>query len=179
VNAWLKAWLLLWLVGGLTAADGAAGVEPAKEKAMNIQITSSAFAEGQPMPKKYTCDDQDVSPPLKWSGAPKNTASFALIVDDPDAPVGTWVHWVFYDMPPSVTELTENVPKSPRLPNGAHQGINDFRRVGYGGPCPPPGKAHRYCFTIYALDRPLGLKPGATKGSCSSRWRGTSWPRAG
>jgi Raf kinase inhibitor-like YbhB/YbcL family protein len=130
---------------------------------MNLQVTSSAFAEGQSIPKKHTCDDKDVSPPLKWSGAPVLTQSFALIADDPDAPVGTWVHWVLYDMPAATSELTEGVERSQQLPSGARQGINDFHRLGYGGPCPPPGKPHRYCFKLYALDQVLGLKPGATK----------------
>ena len=130
---------------------------------MSIQVTSSAFAEGQPIPRKHTADDRDVSPPLKWSGAPTNSQSFALIADDPDAPVGTWVHWVLYDLPPGTTELAENVERSQYLPNGARQGLNDFHRLGYGGPSPPPGKPHRYFFKLYALDKPLDLKPGATK----------------
>ena len=130
---------------------------------MTIQLTSSAFAEGAPIPAKYTCDGQDVSPPLKWSGAPQNAASFALIADDPDAPVGTWVHWVLYNLPATVAELPEGVPTTDTLSNGARQGRNDFRRIGYGGPCPPRGSPHRYFFKIYALDAMLALKPGATK----------------
>jgi len=130
---------------------------------VSIQLASSAFAEGQPIPKKHTCDDRDASPPLKWSGAPANTKSFALIADDPDAPVGTWVHWVLYDLPASTGELAENIEKSQYLPGGGKQGLNDFRRLGYGGPCPPPGKAHRYFFKLYALNAVLDLKPGATK----------------
>ena len=130
---------------------------------MSIQLTSSAFNEGQPIPKKHTGDERDVSPPLKWSGAPSNTVSFALIADDPDAPVGTWVHWVLYDLPAATAELAENIEKSQYLPAGAKQGLNDFRRLGYGGPCPPPGKPHRYFFKLYALDKMLELKPGVTK----------------
>jgi Raf kinase inhibitor-like YbhB/YbcL family protein len=136
---------------------------PTKEKTMSLQVTSTAFAEGQPIPKKHTCDDKDLSPPLKWSGAPTNTKSFALIADDPDAPVGTWVHWVLYDLPPATNELAENIEKSQYLPGGARQGLNDFHRLGYGGPCPPPGKPHRYFFKLYALDKLLDIKPGATK----------------
>jgi len=147
--------LIICLVAACTPAN--------EKKNMSLQITSTAFAEGKPIPNKHTCDDRDFSPALKWRGAPTNTQSFALIVDDPDAPAGTWVHWVLYDLPVSTTELAENIEKSQYLPGGAKQGLNDFRRLGYGGPCPPPGKPHRYFFKLYALDRVLDLKPGATK----------------
>ena len=130
---------------------------------MSMQITSTAFVEGQPIPQKYTCDGQDISPPLLWTHIPPNTRSLALITDDPDAPMGTWVHWVLYDMPPATIQLTEDTPKKQALSDGAKQGLNDFRRWGYGGPCPPPGKPHRYYFKLYALDKTLELKPGATK----------------
>jgi hypothetical protein len=130
---------------------------------MGIQLTSTAFAEGKPIPAKYTCDGADVSPPLKWSSVPEGTKSLALISDDPDAPVGTWVHWVIYNIPPDATELAEGVPKSETLTNGATQGMTDFKRVGYGGPCPPQGGPHRYFFKLYALDTTLSLKRGATK----------------
>ncbi len=128
-----------------------------------MQITSSAFQEGSAIPEKYTCDGADHSPPLAWSGAPAAAKSLVLISDDPDAPVGTWVHWVLYDLPATVTELPENQPKTDTIPAGGSQGLNDFRRLGYGGPCPPPGKPHRYFFRLYALDTRLGLKPGATR----------------
>jgi len=130
---------------------------------MNIQITSTVFADGQPIPEQYTCAGSDVSPPLQWTNAPVGTKSFALIVDDPDAPMGTWVHWVIYNLPPATTALAENTPQSPELPDGSKQGVNDFRRTGYGGPCPPPGKPHRYFFKIYAIDAIRDLKSGATK----------------
>jgi Raf kinase inhibitor-like YbhB/YbcL family protein len=128
-----------------------------------LTITSAAFSYGGEVPKKFTCDGLDVSPPLQWSDAPARTGSFALIVDDPDAPVGTWVHWVLYNLPAETRALQENVPKQENLRDGSHQGRNDFRRTGYGGPCPPPGSAHRYFFKLYALDSKLDLKPGATK----------------
>ncbi len=128
-----------------------------------LTLTSSVFAEGQPIPKKYTCDAENASPPLKWSGAPSNTRSFALIVDDPDAPAGTWVHWVLYNIPASLVELPEGVPASDNVLNGAAQGRNDFRQVGYGGPCPPRGSPHHYDFKLYALDTVPTLKPGASK----------------
>jgi Raf kinase inhibitor-like YbhB/YbcL family protein len=150
-------------LGCFAATISAAAEPPAKEKIMNLQITSTAFAGGQPIPVKYTCQGSDVSPPLRWSGTPANTKSFALIVDDPDAPMGTWVHWVVYDLPADSTGLAEDTPKSQFLPGNAKQGLNDFKRLGYGGPCPPPGKAHRYAFTLYALDTALDLQPGATK----------------
>jgi Raf kinase inhibitor-like YbhB/YbcL family protein len=130
---------------------------------MNIQLTSTAFAEGQPIPQRHAFDDQDLSPMLQWSGVPSDARSLALICDDPDAPMGTWVHWVVYDLPPAATRLSGGVPKSPELANGAKQGMNDYHRIGYGGPCPPPGKPHRYFFKLYALDTRLELKPGVTK----------------
>ncbi|NOX87639.1 MAG: YbhB/YbcL family Raf kinase inhibitor-like protein [Calditrichaeota bacterium] len=127
-----------------------------------MKLTSSVFEEGSMIPSKYTCDGADVSPPLAWSDVPDKTKSFALISDDPDAPMGTWVHWVIYNIPDSVRQLPEGVPADEKLKNGAVQGTNDFRRIGYGGPCPPSG-VHRYYFKLYALDTMLNLKPGATK----------------
>jgi Raf kinase inhibitor-like YbhB/YbcL family protein len=128
-----------------------------------MNITSSAFQAGQTIPTKYTCQGADISPPLQWSGVPAGAKSLALICDDPDAPAGTWVHWVLYDLPVTAANLAEKVPTSATLSSGGKQGINDFKRVGYGGPCPPPGKPHRYYFKLYALDANLDLKPQATK----------------
>jgi Raf kinase inhibitor-like YbhB/YbcL family protein len=139
---------------------------------MNIQITSTAFADGQPIPAKYTGDGSDISPPLAWSNAPSNTKSFALICDDPDAPAGTWVHWVIWDLPPSAVALAEDMPKLDLLPNGAKQGANDFKKTGYNGPAPPRGKPHRYYFKLYALDAVPGLKAGATKGDLLKAMQG-------
>jgi len=130
---------------------------------MALEIKSPAFKEGEFIPEKYTCKGSDISPLLQWSGAPADTKSFALISDDPDAPVGTWVHWVVYDMPADKKGLPEGVPADKRLPDGSKQGITDFGKIGYGGPCPPPGKAHRYFFKLYALDSVLRLDPGASK----------------
>jgi len=126
-------------------------------------LASSAFSPGARMPKQHTCDGADLSPALSWNEAPAGTKSFALVVDDPDAPAGTWVHWVIYDLPGDVAQLPIGVPQNDTLVSGAKQGVNDFQRVGYNGPCPPPGKPHRYIFTLYALDSPLGLKPRVTK----------------
>ncbi|HKW28740.1 MAG TPA: YbhB/YbcL family Raf kinase inhibitor-like protein [Verrucomicrobiae bacterium] len=130
---------------------------------MSIQITSTAFAGGQPIPDKFTCTGANISPPLQWTNAPAGVKSFALIADDPDAPVGTWVHWVIYNLPATSTALAETTPPVPELPDGSKQGINDFRQTGYGGPCPPPGKPHRYFFKIYALDTTLTLNADATR----------------
>lgn len=130
---------------------------------MAFEIKSSAFSQGQPIPKNHTCEGSDLSIPLRWTDPPAGTKSFALIADDPDAPMGTWVHWVVYDLPAEARELTEDISKEETLRDGTKQGLNDFRRVGYGGPCPPPGKPHRYFFKLYALDKKLGLAPRATK----------------
>ena len=134
----------------------------AKAEGGNMKLTSSAFDEGGMIPSKYTCDGADVSPPLKWSALPDGTKSLALICDDPDAPMGTWVHWVFYDIPAKTKDLPENITSDKHPASGGVQGINDFRRIGYGGPCPPSG-IHRYYFKLYALDTLLNLPPGASK----------------
>jgi Raf kinase inhibitor-like YbhB/YbcL family protein len=136
-----------------------------------MQITSSAFKEGEPIPAKYTCDGENISPPLAWRDAPRNTKTFALIVHDPDAPAGDWVHWVVYHIPANVTELSEHAPPTESLPNGAMQGRNDFKKIGYGGPCPPSG-THRYYFRLYALDADLPLHSGATRKDVENAMRG-------
>lgn len=125
-----------------------------------LKVTSTAFKEGEMIPRKYTCDDRDVSPQLGWSGVPAGATSIAIICDDPDAPAGTWVHWVVFNIPAAVKVLAEGVSS---LPAGARLGINDFRKKNYGGPC-PPGGTHRYYFKVYALDTMLNLKEGSTKG---------------
>jgi len=125
-------------------------------------ITSTAFKDGEMIPQKFTCDGQNISPPLKWESAPVQAKSFALIVDDPDAPAGIWVHWVIFNIPPATSELPENVPTKESLPDGVLQGKNDFRDSGYGGPC-PPGGTHRYYFKLYALDTMLKFSAGITK----------------
>ena len=152
---------LLWLVA-LVCALGCPRSQEKKEVPA-MQLTSSAFSEGATIPKKYTADGADVSPPLQWQGAPQTTKSIALICDDPDAPRGTWVHWVLFNLPADKNELPEGVPATATLTGGARQGKNDFGKLGYGGPSPPKGKPHRYFFKIYALDALLDLKEGATK----------------
>jgi Raf kinase inhibitor-like YbhB/YbcL family protein len=128
-----------------------------------IQLTSPAFVYGNRVPDVYTCEGDDVSPPLHWTGCPVDARSLALVCDDPDAPRGTWVHWVLFNLPREAVELAEGVPTVPELPSGARQGRNDSGRIGYMGPCPPPGKPHRYFFRLYALDILLSLQPGITK----------------
>lgn len=129
---------------------------------MAIKITSPFFDQGGMIPAEYTCDGKDISPALEWSGIPENAKSLALICDDPDAPAGEWVHWVIFNIPATATGLPENVPPHEVLERGARHGLNDFRKFGYGGPCPPSG-THRYFFKIFALDIEIDLPPGATK----------------
>ena len=129
---------------------------------MTLEITSSAFSEGEMIPTGYTCDGPDVSPDLAWTGVPETTQSLALICDDPDAPMGTWVHWVLFNIPPGARGLPGEISPDAALENGARHGTNDFGRLGYGGPC-PPGGTHRYFFKLYALDTELDLASGITK----------------
>lgn len=133
-----------------------------KEPEMDIKLTSSAFEDGGMIPPKYTCDSQDISPPLSWDNVPEKTESIAIICDDPDAPMGTWVHWVLFNLPAEKRELAENVPEDETLPDDTRQGITDFGSTGYGGPCPPSG-THRYFFKIYALDIPIDIVSIADK----------------
>lgn len=133
-----------------------------KVKKMQIDIKSSAFKEGEMIPKAYTCDGKNASPPLTWNDVPVGAKSLTVISDDPDAPSGDWVHWVLFNLPPNVRELPENVPTEKRLASGALQGTNDSGKIGYSGPCPPSG-THRYYFRIYALDTELKLEAGARK----------------
>jgi Raf kinase inhibitor-like YbhB/YbcL family protein len=137
----------------MTATKSTAGKD-------TLQLTSSAFRQGDIIPVQYTCEGEDLSPPLEWSGAPLETRSFALICDDPDAPRGTWVHWMLYNLPGDAIRLETGVPVGPELPSGARQGLNDSGDLGYGGPCPPPGYLHRYFFRLHALDSMLGLPAG-------------------
>ncbi len=139
---------------------------------MSLELTSTAFQQGETIPKQYTGDGVDQSPPLRWSEPPTGTKSIALICDDPDAPRGTWVHWVLFNLPPQTRQLEESVPTTATLGNGAKQGKNDFGNIGYGGPAPPKGKAHRYFFKLYALDIVLDLPTGATKAQLEAAMKG-------
>ncbi len=162
------------LVIATAGCDG--GIEPEglsgeRSREMTISVSSPAFQEGGMIPSKYTCDGQDISPAFKWTDVPEPTKSIALISDDPDAPMGTWVHWVMWNIPPNVHELAENVPPDPELPDGSRQGITDFGRPGYGGPCPPSG-THRYYFKIYALDTMLDLPSNTDKADLLKAMKG-------
>ncbi len=139
---------------------------------MELKLTSPAFEPDGLIPAKFTCDGADVSPALQWGDPPSGTRSFALIMDDPDAPGRTWVHWVIYDLPAEARGLPEGVPVQKKLQDGALQGSNDFPKTGYGGPCPPRGPAHRYFFKLYALGARTGLQPGATKADLERAMKG-------
>ena len=146
---------------------------PASESEVPMfTLTSTAFKDGETIPVKFTCSGEDLSPQLAWTDLPTGTQSLALIVDDPDAPVGTFVHWVLFDISPQLNELPEDASAV------GIDGSNSWRRNGYGGPCPPPGKPHRYFFKLYALDKKLGLKPGATKSDIEKAIQGHILARA-
>lgn len=157
----LVATVLLIGVGG--GSCGGNGEEMAPPGGVEIELSSAAFQDGGTIPAQHTCDGQDISPALSWSGAPEGTQSFALILDDPDAPGGAFTHWVIFNIPADTLELEEAIPVSTQLANGARQGENDFGTIGYRGPCPPAGKTHHYRFAVYALDITLELTAGATK----------------
>jgi len=139
---------------------------------MALQVSSKSFPAGGDIPRKFTCDGQDISPHLSWSNLPLGTSTVAVLTEDPDAPGGTFTHWVAYDLPPGMSVLAEGVPKTADIPGGGLQGVNDFGKIGYAGPCPPPGKPHRYSFKVYALDTALNLKPGASKRDVERALRG-------
>lgn len=137
-----------------------------------ISISSEVFKDGGTIPDEYTCDGEDISPTLLWEGLPGGTKSIVLIMDDPDAPGRTFVHWVIYNIPGSTQKLAKGIPKKEKLADGSLQGMTDFGRAGYGGPCPPPGKPHRYFFKIYAIDKLLDLPSGASKGDVEAAMKG-------
>src|SRR5919197_4343019 len=139
---------------------------------MTLELTSTAFLEGATIPERYRGDGRTVSPPLKWRDPPAGTRSLALICEDPDAPRGTFTHWVAFNLPAESRELAEGVPAEATLPSGTAQGTNDFGRVGDGGPAPPPGKPHRYFFKLSALDRSLELQSGATRAEVLTAMKG-------
>ena len=141
-------------------------------QAKKMVLNSPAFKEGDLIPKIYTCDGEDLSPQLAWEAPPGGTQSFALICDDPDAPMGTWVHWVAWNIPKDCNSLQKGIAKTPKFGSGIMQGKNSWPRTGYDGPCPPPGKAHRYCFKLYALDCLLTVKENATKEELLSAMKG-------
>jgi Raf kinase inhibitor-like YbhB/YbcL family protein len=163
-----SAFIILSSLVLLSCSTGPKAVAPepppkqTPDRKSEITLVSAAFKEGQPIPRQYTCDGVNISTPLEWSGAPKTAKTIAIVADDPDAPAGTWAHWVLYNLPAENIGLVENVPATETLKAGGFQGKNDFGKIGYGGPCPPSG-THRYFFKVYAVDAELPLKAGATK----------------
>lgn len=139
---------------------------------MTFQLRSAAFAEGQTIPRRHTGEGPDASPPLEWNGIPAGTRALVLLVTDPDAPHGTWTHWVLYDLAPDTTSLTPELPRAHLVLGGARQGRNSWKKIGWNGPLPPPGAPHRYLFTLYSLDRPTGLPPGATREEVEAAMKG-------
>lgn len=139
---------------------------------MNFALQSPGWTMGDAIPRQFTCDGRDVSPPLHWGAPPAGTESLSLILEDPDAPGGTFTHWVLYDLPADARELPEKVPQQDTLASGARQGRNSFGKIGYGGPCPPPGPAHRYYFRLYALDRKIDLAAGTSRADLDKAMRG-------
>ena len=139
---------------------------------MPFELTSTAFKEGEPIPQKYSCKGEDISPPLAWGDPPEGTQSLALIMDDPDAPAGTWVHWIVFNLPAEVRDLPENMPTGMKFGDvAATFGLNSWGRNAYGGPCPPSG-THRYFFKLYALDMTLSLNAEVKKGTVESAMDG-------
>jgi Raf kinase inhibitor-like YbhB/YbcL family protein len=144
-------------------ARAAVAQSPAqKPTEAKLRLTSASFEADSALPAKYTCDGPDVSPALAWNEPPAGTKSFALVVDDPDTPKKTVIHWLIYDLPAATRTLPEGVPTKAKLPDGSRQGKNDHGKIGYSGPCPPAGAAHHYFFKLYTLDYQTGLKPKAT-----------------
>jgi len=166
------------LVGALAAFWVPLEARGAAAPGAPLELKTTAFQPGGEIPVKHTCEGSDVSPALTWTDPPAGTKTFALIADDPDAPMGTWVHWVLYDLPGTARQLPEGLPKVEEIQGGGRHGRNDFPNIGYGGPCPPPGKAHRYFFKLYALDTKLGLSPGATKQEVEQAMKGHILARA-
>lgn len=160
--------VFLLLVGCSTGEDEGGQAAESEGLPMTIEVTSTAFNDGQAIPSRYTCDGQDISPALAWRNVPAGAASLVLIMDDPDAPRGNWVHWVIFNMPTDVTGLPE---ASDAVPSGATEGNNSWKRTGYGGPCPPSG-THRYFFKLYAVDTLLDLSSGVTRGQVERAMEG-------
>ncbi len=172
----IKLLIIIFLLATISGCIAGEKKDDTKEVAMqnisNITISAEAFKDGGNIPAVYTCDGRNISPALTWSGMPAGTKSIALIMDDPDAPRGTFVHWVLFNIPPDAQGLPEAVPKNQTLKDGSRQGNTSYGEAGYGGPCPPPGKPHRYYFKVYALDTKLDLPAGATKADVEKTMNG-------
>ena len=157
----------------ISGEENLQGTDEAASKTSNgMLVTSTAFADGENIPTLYTCDGEDISPPIKWENVPDGTQSLALISDDPDAPAGTWVHWIVYNIPPENTGLEAGIPAEVNITGGGKQGQNDFRQTGYGGPCPPAGNPHHYLFKLYALDIMLDPEPEIEKEALEAAMQG-------
>ena len=169
-----KIVLLLTILSVFLMALACGPEEPVtvKEGEMEISLSSTTFKDGEGIPTKYTCEGQGISPPLEWGEPPPGTRAFALIMDDPDAPMEVFTHWVIFNIASDSRQLAEAMPTQGQLSGGVLQGKNDFGRTGYGGPCPPPGRPHRYQFTLYALNQPLDLKAGISKKQLLSAMQG-------
>lgn len=165
----MKKFIIILILVGIFALPLCMKKEPKKEviemQIKEIKVSSPAFGHMQRIPKKYTCDGNDISPPLKFENIPENAESLAIIVDDPDAPIGTFTHWVAWNLDTAIVELEENARVD-------FEGVNDFGRLGYGGPCPPRGSEHRYFFKVYALDKKLELNKGASKEELEKAMKG-------
>ncbi len=168
MRGWPKLALPLIVMSALACAQQPASLNG--KTVSGLALTSTAFAPGAEIPEQYTCKGADISPPLQWSGAPAKAASFVLIMDDPDAPAGVWVHWVLWNVPRPAHSLPENVRE--QLDDGSRQGRNSFGKVGYNGPCPPGGQTHRYFFRLYALDGKLELATTASRAELDAAMKG-------
>lgn len=151
----LTAFFLIMYISAVNPVNGGT--------TMTFTLSSQVLNNSQPIPLEFTGFGKDISPQFQWTNAPAGTKAFVMICDDPDAPAGTWVHWVLYDIPANVSSISEGLPRTKTVLNTAKQGINDFGKIGYNGPMPPPGKTHRYFFKIYAIDKETGLGPGIDK----------------
>src|ERR1035438_2332182 len=173
-SAGVRLRLAAWGVaaGLLLLAAALRGYRVYIARGQTMHLTNTSFKDGSQIPAKYTCSGAGISPQLAWTAPPAKTASLALIVTDPDAPRGTWVHWVLYNLLAGTRALPEGLPALDQLPDGALQGRNDFGEIGYGGPCPPPGSPHHYVFTLYALDAKLNLPVGATRAQVEAGLQG-------
>ncbi len=164
--------LALLALGGCRGAQTSPLADIQRQSSKTLTVSSAAFKANATIPTRYTCSGADISPALAWSGAPANTKAFALVFDDPDAGNPTFTYWLLANLPASAQSLAENAPRDPTLPDGSIQGQNGFGKVGYGGPCPPPGAAHHYHFAVYALDATLSLQPGYSQQQLASAMQG-------
>jgi hypothetical protein len=158
----VRVLLVLVLLGAIAQFASKAAASSA-EPAASLRMESPSFQPNAAIPTRFSCDGQNISPALQWQSPPRGTRGLALILRDPDAPSGVFIHWLIYNLPPTLRGLPEGAVKQPELPDGSRQGRNSARSIGYTGPCPPPGSVHRYIFTLYALDAQISLPAGASE----------------